>query len=734
MTASRLLALFLALAAGAAGGSVRIVSVEPGAERVGQYERFEAAIRLSRQYGNSHDPDETAVEGRFRGPGGREVVVPAFYDLPYRNTSEGGLTFTNPGIEKWEPAGEPCFKLRFAPTEVGLYRWRIVARDAAGETSSDERSLECTPSDRRGFIRVAPGNPRAFAFDNGESFVPLGMCIAWARRNGEGDTYDRYFRRLAENGCNAVRVWMCHWAWLEWSKGEEGALSGYEGVGRYNPMVAANFDNLLELAERHGLYVMLCLNNGAWEFGRPDGKHEAYDSWGGNPYNAANGGPCQKPSEFWTHPQARKLYRRRLRYIVARWSYSTSVWAWELWNEIGQESPESADWHREMREYLGGIDPNRHLVSTSSWVDTADASRNTFGALDFSQLHYGSADAIAAMLETFGDKPLVIGEGTCDESGVGFHNSLWMSMMAGAAGPPLTWHSGRDCPVEAHDRYGHFRAVAAFLQGEDIASEPHTPLRLRVTATGPTAPGGDRYAPVVLEPLFSPWLQKARQGQIIVPPEGRADTHGLGTKLYGSNADRAVHRNPPTFVLDCPADGEFAVTVGEASGPAAVEIRVDGTVELRQELPGSGRRAVPEEARRAAVRLSAGKHEVQVSNAGADWIQVLNYVLTAYRDRETYPDLTVYALRGPRRALLWAHNTCNAPEALSLGVTPSPVRGARARVTGLPDGRYAVEEWDTVAGGRRGRRIVTCRDGTLVLELPPVETDVAIKVLPADGD
>ena len=41
--------------------------------------------------------------------------------------------------------------------------------------------------------------------------------------------------------------------------------------------------------------------------------------WKNNPYNAANGGPCARPEDFWTDAMARRFYRMRLRYLAARY-------------------------------------------------------------------------------------------------------------------------------------------------------------------------------------------------------------------------------------------------------------------------------------------------------------------------------------------------------------------------------------------------------------------------------
>ena len=58
--------------------------------------------------------------------------------------------------------------------------------------------------------------------------------------------------------------------------------------------------------------------------------------WEDNPYNAANGGPvaADDPAAFFTDPTARDLFKKRLRYLVARYGAYRDILAWELFNEI----------------------------------------------------------------------------------------------------------------------------------------------------------------------------------------------------------------------------------------------------------------------------------------------------------------------------------------------------------------------------------------------------------------
>jgi len=133
--------------------------------------------------------------------------------------------------------------------------------------------------------------------------------------------------RMVKNGENYTRIWMIHWnIALEWSGGE------YPGLGHYHLGKAKWFDEILELAEKYGIYIMLCLES--FNNLRISQPYPAYDS---NPYAKENGGMLQKPEQFFTNPEARRLFKQRLRYLVARYSYSTNILCWEFWNEFKEE-------------------------------------------------------------------------------------------------------------------------------------------------------------------------------------------------------------------------------------------------------------------------------------------------------------------------------------------------------------------------------------------------------------
>ncbi len=138
------------------------------------------------------------------------------------------------------------------------------------------------------------------------------------------------------------------------------AFSFLRGASLPEAMVehAAALDHAMGLAERHGIYVKLCLE--AWRGFR--GPRSFVKPGAAHPYDKRNGGPCEKEMDVFTHPEARRMFRNRLRYCVARWGYSPHILAWEYWNEIncvvgyrGREM-DMVRWSAEMAQYLRQTD------------------------------------------------------------------------------------------------------------------------------------------------------------------------------------------------------------------------------------------------------------------------------------------------------------------------------------------------------------------------------------------
>jgi hypothetical protein len=722
-------------------GRPALVSVTPQRTAVGRYEKFELTVGLTATYENPFDPEQIDLTAEFVSPAGRHVRVPGFFYQAYRNRNAEDDAKT----PLLDASGSPQWKIRFAPTEVGDYQYTVRLENRNGaqrETVTwGPARFRCTASGNHGFVRVSPVNRRYFQYDDGRSLFVVGQ-------NLQNDWIDyRHYRPLAAAGCNAVRVWtFCHWTWLEWTfKTDMGwaqsgsHLRGNAGLGRYNQRIAWIADQQLERAERDGLRLMFCLGNATGGGELSPGKGDGFGSWGGHPYNAANGGFLTEPQQFWTDPRARKLYRQRLRYLVARYGYSTGLWAWEFWNELGDAGPEVIAWHREMADYLHAADPNRHLVTTSTW-QSADRFRAMWSeaGLDFSQSHtYGSAATVARVtaqvLRAHPTLPHIVGEGGGPPSGadprhgqikplvdpenIEFHNSLWAGALSGAAGATLPWW-WRD-RIEPQNLFFHYTAVARFAVDEPWAT-------LRLTTVAPprvTGPGGGGYSPVILAPTASRWGEKPRQNQFTVRADGSVtDADLLPATLFGRR--RAEWSNPPRLTVDYPRAGRFAVRVAAASG-GALEVLLDGQSVLRQSLVADAQHEVKQS---FAVDVPAGRHQIELRNVGPDWLRIEYLLLTDYRDTSKYPDVDLYAVQAERAAYVWLHHRLHTLGYRDAGFEAAPIVGTQATVAGLADGRYRVEWWDTYQGRITRSESRPSRSGRLTLDLPLLRTDLACKI------
>ncbi len=195
-----LLVLLLVSSATAADRQIRVA---PSAPRVERCAKIEFTLAIDAVGDNPFDPGEIDLHLDLTSPSGKTVCVPAFYAQPfeYRRLGRAG-----PGSEWLYPAGQPVWKVRFAPTEPGRYKGRAVLKDRAGTASSDDISFECVPSSSKGFIRVSTKDPRYLEHDDGTPFFAVGQDIAFVT---DSDATIEKIRRLGENGANFARVWAC---------------------------------------------------------------------------------------------------------------------------------------------------------------------------------------------------------------------------------------------------------------------------------------------------------------------------------------------------------------------------------------------------------------------------------------------------------------------------------------------------------------------------------------------
>jgi hypothetical protein len=481
------LAAFLAL-----GFSSRLAlaadidSVAADATTVRQGERFQARVSLDHVYENPFDPALITVDALIATPSGDLHRLPAYWD---RDTSRSMVD----GREVIVASGAGAFRIRYAPMELGRHEVSVVARDPQGQDVAATLVFEVVPGEERGFVRVDPADPGALSHDDGTPYLPVGANLCWSTDPSAGYDLETYLASLAAAGGTWTRLWMTHFGegWtLEW--GADHPSGYYAGLGRYSVEVASRLDRVFSLAETLGIAIQLVL----WQHSQLE--TDNWSSWDQNPYNAANGGPCDDSECFFLNPEALELSRRKLRYLVARYGAYRSLLAWEVMNELdGVHAPVAvvSSWNEDRARDLRSLDPYRHLVTTSVMVRPSLAPARVFDsdAYDISQAHaYGGAfwfnlPKDAAALRAHG-KPAIFAEFGLDYLGetqlqdtAGLHlaEGSWIALASGFWGGTMSWWW--DSYLRPLDLWNTQQGVASFAQSVDLRGM-HEPIGEDVTA------------------------------------------------------------------------------------------------------------------------------------------------------------------------------------------------------------------------------------------------------------
>lgn len=277
------------------------------------------------------------------------------------------------------------------------------------------------------------------------------------RMNGNGKAWlDGLSLRQAEGGPE-----------LLWEADPNRPVRGY-----YNQLDCFYVDELVEAAEKSGVYLQLCLLT-----------RDLYMKDLKDPESAA-------------YKRAIEDAKKLMRYAVARWGSSTSVAAWEYWNEMDPGLP-TDKLYTEVGQFLDEIDIYHHLRTTSTWGPSAKDCRHP--KLDFADTHFylrpsdlpRLRDEVEAVLgrtqwlrEHAPNKPVHLGEfGLANERWqptpemekssmlVDFHNAIWASALSGSATTALFWWWDR---LDRLNHYHEYKPLSTF-----VADVPWTSSALR---------------------------------------------------------------------------------------------------------------------------------------------------------------------------------------------------------------------------------------------------------------
>lgn len=672
------------------------------------YEKFEIRFQVDTLYDNPYNPDEVRIDGLFKGPDGKVLRVPAFWYQDFMRSLDEGT-------EKLAPVSDPEWRIRFAPVMTGMYTFRIEISDSSGTTLSAPVSFEADSSGSRGFIRTDPNDPIYLSFDNGDFYFPTGMNVGWARTGGTYE-YDRYMRRMGESGQNWIRIWSCHFyngQLLEWHA--DHPTGWYHGLGRYSQQGAWKWDHYVRLAEKYGLYIQLVTQHHG-QFSR-----RVNSNWDACPYNKDLGGMLDSGAEFFTNERAKELYKKKMRYTVARWGYSPAILAWELFNEVQwtdmyeKNYPNAAAWHEEMAEYLHAIDPWQHAVTTSA-LD-GDSLIWAIDALDMTQVHFygsGVSDALRhryAMMMQYG-KPCIVAEfgdnaqtGGADPTGTFIHDGMWGTALMGGGAMPWWW----DNLIDPNNLYYHWSGFSAFWQDEDLRPGHFQPIEVQVTG------GPGTTLPVQLTP-GKEWEASTEQEFHVNTDWEAPGIENLSQYMQG--ASKPDMGREAVFHLLLTDSIRFGASIGAVSGVDSGRLQI-----YLDEKPTPLIDRVPVPGTRYFVSIPAGAHTIRVFNSGIDWFRVDHFEI----EGAAGPAAKGWGFSNGETCYVWVRDMDYRQ-----GVSPhAMLSGVHAAVPGRKPGIYTMEQWHTTEGRIIKSRTLTA-DCDLILPLGDFYMDTAVKVRKTD--
>jgi len=472
----------------AASPSLAMLSLPP--TRVATGQRIELTALPEPYPQRPLDPDCFALELAVTAPDGSVTSYAGFADQAFRRIDRGDR-------ERLLADGPPRFGLRFRARQAGEHRLRLTARWAGGATASvDLPPLSADGAPWDDIARPDARDPR-FLSAQDRLVWPIGQnlnstydvrsrsCLATTLTPDRGSfTREAFLARLIAAGGTGAETWLSPWnLGLEWTD----AWAGFHGAGRPNLGNAWALDRYLDLAERHGVRVVLSIFN----HGQGRDGSGAEDDWPHHPWRVANGGWLDGPAGLFTDERALRAQSDLFRYLAARWGDSPAVLAWKLWAEVNLTHAPNDDkqaWHGKAAALFARHDPWRHPVTTH-WcgdyrnADPVISALPGIGMLTIDAYHgeeSGIADLLAHStrdgrrrggLAGYG-KPILVTEYGGSPSATApprLEAELaiggWAALVHGHAGMPMMWWFEW---IDQGARYSQFGALRRFVDGEDL--------------------------------------------------------------------------------------------------------------------------------------------------------------------------------------------------------------------------------------------------------------------------
>jgi len=355
-----------------------------------------------------------------------------------------------------------------------------------GKTTQKDNSFQSS------FVRISSENSFYFELTNGQTYIPIGANLCWAK---DMDTMESYFKKLSENGGNYARIWL--------NFPQQEVELDYGKVDQVN---MKNLERILEIAVKYNIKVKLCIES--FRKISPD-----KDFFSKIQYHKDNGGPFANMNEYIQTEKGRAAYLNRLGMLKAKFGDHPAIFGWELWNEMNAIEGEGLrDWNVYMLPKVHAMFP-KNLVLQSLGSFDSESARNDYRFInqlpsnDVAQIHRyldlgASLDVCKSPMDILAansieelrsyqvQKPMLLAEVggvkpkhtgpielyASDKDGILLHDLLFAPFFSGAAGPGHAWHW--DSYIDKNNLWYHFQRFANAIKGIDPVQEKFIPVKI----------------------------------------------------------------------------------------------------------------------------------------------------------------------------------------------------------------------------------------------------------------
>lgn len=491
---------------------------------------------------NPFDPDQISIEASFTPPATSpapgippvqldDILIYGFYYKEYDRVdllppSVGSAHQIFPK-ESYQEKNVAPWRVRFAPEITGDWEVNISYSVNHPDINSYHclygalLEFSCVSSSNPGFVKV-DGTGKYLEFSNDDSFFPVGINVMdskWSNTpeiNTKGAVFQKQYQEmidLADDGVDYI-----HTNLAAWSHGIE-----WEYLGNYANRMnwAWEIDQMLDIAKQHNFYLKLNLET-AIPFGKLT--YQNYD-WDSSPYSQV----ANSPEEYWTSEEGKEYYKRKLRYFVSRYGYSTNLGTIGYIAEINETNKikisetktinnyqlnsqiriDVASWVSEMAEYLKEDLNGRQMFSIGyagspeiGILENGIASDPNIDLVTINLYGHGRNNNIdkantLKKLNQITPKPLLIGEmgghlklDSC--SATIFNHNVLANVFTGGCGAGMYFWWGLEQRLNRTGIYGliqdfvqdidfegcNFKSRVSPSESEEILDEENFPLEL----------------------------------------------------------------------------------------------------------------------------------------------------------------------------------------------------------------------------------------------------------------